>query len=118
MTNKLDVEFMPLFRSWFATSTLAHQMSSRASTEAQDAVLMDIDLTPMVDAETVLLTHKPDSFDEAVCLLEVIRQNLTDAGRSDGLEVRAISTLQEWLANKTAASPNPLVEQLLGRSKA
>ena len=71
---------------------------------------------PMEAAETTLLDHAPSTAVEAVCMIEIIRQGLADAGRSDGRDMRALAAIQSWLAGTALeASPDRRdeVEQLL-----
>ena len=110
--------FLPLFRSWFDTATLADKVGGVGLEGSTQNLLAELDLGPMVEAETSLLNHAPSSAVEAVCLLEVVRQNMADAGRSDGLDVRAILAVQQWLANGSAGSAgNDAVERLLRQSQ-
>ncbi|OGN50211.1 MAG: hypothetical protein A2352_02050 [Caulobacterales bacterium RIFOXYB1_FULL_67_16] len=105
--------FMPLFRSWFKTADVADRLgvSGLASDEAN--LLAELDLGPMVDAETRLLSHAPSSAAEAACLLEIVRQNITDAGRSDSLDMRALEAVQSWLADLAVGGTGPAMERLL-----
>ena len=53
---------------------------------------------------------------EAVCMIEIIRQGLADAGRSDGRDMRALAAIQSWLAATALDAPSDRrdeVEQLL-----
>ncbi|WP_307365714.1 hypothetical protein [Brevundimonas sp. SORGH_AS_0993] len=90
--------FMPLFRAWLSTTDIAEQLYRAELAGSQDNLLATVDLAPMDEAETTLLGHMPTNPAEAACLLEVVRQNLADAGRSDGLDVQALQAVQGWLA--------------------
>lgn len=96
--------FMPLFRSWFDTTRLADKLGGAGLSGSEDKLLADLDLGPMVEAETSLLNHQPANAAEAACLLEVVRQNIADAGRSDGLDLRAIVAVQTWLADASVGA--------------
>ena len=90
--------FMPLFRAWLTTNDIAEQLHRAELADSQDNLLANLDLAPMDEAESALLSHTPTSLTEAACLLEVVRQNMADAGRSDGLDVQALEAIQGWLA--------------------
>lgn len=106
--------FVPLFRSWFDTSLLADKIGAAALEDSDDNLLAEFDLGPMVEAETSLLNHAPSNATEAALLLEVVRQNIADAGRSDGLDIRAITAVQTWLADvATGLTGGQPVERLL-----
>jgi hypothetical protein len=106
--------FLPLFRSWFDSTVLADKIGAAALAESDDNLLADFDLEPMVQAETSLLNHAPSNALEAACLLEVVRQNMADAGRSDGLDLRAITAVQTWLADiATDLTGGQPIERLL-----
>ncbi|WP_395942799.1 hypothetical protein [Brevundimonas sp.] len=101
MNAQALTNFMPLFRSWFETATMAAKVGASGLTACGDNLLAELDLGPMVDAETQLLNHAPASATEAACLLEIVRQNIADSGRSDSLDVRALEAVQTWLADLT-----------------
>lgn len=106
--------FMPLFRSWFATARIADSVGAAGLAGAEDNLLVDLDLGPMVEAETRLLNHRPSSAAEAACLLEIVRQNIADAGRTDSLDARALEAVQTWLADLTIGDgQGAAVERLL-----
>lgn len=110
--------FLPLFRSWFDTASLADKIGAAGLEGSSDNILAELDLGPMVEAETTLLNHAPSSAVEAACLLEVVRQNMADAGRSDGLDIRAIAAVQQWLADaSTDISGDRSVESLLRQAQ-
>lgn len=104
---------MPLFRSWFQTANIADRLgvSGLASDDAN--LLAELDLGPMVEAEARLLSHAPSSAAEAACLLEIVRQNIGDAGRSDSLDTRALEAVQSWLADLAVGGAGPAIERLL-----
>lgn len=89
---------MPLFRAWLTTNDIAEQLNRVELADSQDNLLANFDLAPMDEAEGILLAHTPTSPTEAACLLEVVRQNIMDAGRSDGLDIQALEAIQGWLA--------------------
>ena len=108
--------FMPLFRSWLETTNLAKQVGSQALSASGENLLVELDLAPMEEAETTLLDHAPKTAVEAVCMIEIIRQSLSDAGRSDGRDMRALEAIQSWLAATALDAPSggrDEVEQLL-----
>jgi hypothetical protein len=92
---------MPLFRSWFETAHIADTVGVSSLASSGDNLLAELDLGPMVEAEARLLSHAPSSATEAACLLEIVRQNIADAGRSDSLDIRALEAVQSWLADLT-----------------
>ncbi len=105
---------MPLFRSWFETAALADKVGATGLTASGDNLLAELDLGPMVDAEARLLNHAPSSATEAACLLEIVRQNIADAGRSDSLDLHALEAVQTWLAGLTIGDgAGRAVERLL-----
>ena len=107
--------FLPLFRSWFDTAAMAEKVGVSGSPEN---LLAELDLGPMVEAEPRLLNHTPVSAAEAACMLEVVRQNMVDAGRSDGLDLRALTAVQRWLADhSTGAADDQPVERLLRQAQ-
>lgn len=110
--------FLPLFRSWFDTAALADKVGAAGLSDSEENLLADLDLGPMVEAEASLLNHAPSSAVEAACLLEVVRQNIADAGRSDGLDLRAIAAVQKWLAASTGVTGGQPVERLLRQAQA
>jgi len=111
--------FLPLFRSWFDTTILADKIGAAGLAASEDNLLAEFDLGPMVEAETSLLNHAPSNAIEAACLLEVVRQNIADAGRSDGLDLRAISAVQAWLAEVgTDLTGGQPIERLLRQAQA
>lgn len=68
----------------------------------------------MVEAEAQLLSHAPANATEAACLLEIVRQNIADAGRSDSLDIRALEAVQSWLADlAVGGGAGPAMERLL-----
>ena len=68
----------------------------------------------MVEAEARLLKHAPSSATEAACLLEIVRQNIADSGRSDSLDARALEAVQIWLADfAVGAGQGAAVNRLL-----
>lgn len=91
--------FMPLFRSWFETARIADTLGAAGVAASDDNLLAELDLGPMVEAEARLLKHAPSSATEAACLLEIVRQNIADSGRSDSLDARALEAVQIWLAD-------------------
>lgn len=103
MTAKVQSDFLPLFGAWFDTANLAQSADAQALASDAGNLLADLDLSAMVEAETTLLSHTPSSATEAACLLEIIRQNIADSGRSDGMDVRALGAVQAWLASQTSA---------------
>ena len=110
--------FLPLFRSWFDTASLADKVGVAGLEGSPQNLLAELDLGPMVEAETSLLNHAPSNAVEAACLLEVVRQNIADAGRSDGLDLRAIAAVQQWLADApTGATGAQSVERLLRQAQ-
>ncbi|WP_404416790.1 hypothetical protein [Brevundimonas vesicularis] len=118
MNTQSTGDFLPLFRSWFDTASLADTIGAAGLEGSSDNILAELDLGPMVDAETSLLNHAPSSAVEAACLLEVVRQNMADAGRSDGLDIRAITAVQQWLANaSTDSTGDRSVESLLRQAQ-
>lgn len=119
MTAKTQSEFLPLFGAWFDTANLAQAAGAQALAASDGNLLVDLDLSAMVEAETTLLAHRPSSATEAACLLEIIRQNIADSGRSDGMDVRALSAVQAWLAAQIAESATSNgVERLLKEARA
>ncbi|WP_312404493.1 hypothetical protein [Brevundimonas sp.] len=51
-------------------------------------------------------------------MLEVVRQNMVDAGRSDGLDLRALTAVQRWLADhSTGEADDQPVERLLRQAQ-
>lgn len=118
MTASTAPAFMPLFRSWFETARVADSLGSSGVAASDDNLLAELDLVPMVEAETRLLKHTPSSATEAACLLEIVRQNIADAGRSDSLDARALEAVQIWLADFAVgagqgAAVNRLLQPLL-----
>lgn len=112
--------FMPLFRAWLSTTEIAEQLYRAELAGSQDNLLATIDLSSMEAAENALLTHAPTTATEAACLLEVVRQNLGDAGRSDGLDVQALKAVQGWLAQLAlgeAEDDAPVVRMLRQASR-
>ena len=116
MNTQAATAFMPLFRSWLETANLAQQVGSQSLSASGENLLVELDLAPMEAAETTLLDHAPSTAIEAVCLFEIIRQSLADAGRSDGRDMRALNAIQSWLAGTELDAPSDRrdeVEQLL-----
>lgn len=115
MTTQTAGGFMPLFRSWLETADLANQVGSQSLSASGSNMLVELDLAPMEAAETTLLDHAPTSAAEAVCMIEIIRQSLSDAGRSDGRDLRALDAIQSWLAGAAldGGDHRDGVEQLL-----
>lgn len=111
--------FLPLFRSWFDTASMANKLGAAGLAGSPDNILAELDLGPMVEAETSLLNHAPSNAVEAACLLEVVRQNMADAGRSDGLDLRAIAAVQQWLADASiGVTGGQPIERLLRQAQA
>ena len=101
--------FMPLFRSWFETARIADTLGAAGVAASDDNLL-----GPMVEAEARLLKHAPSSATEAACLLEIVRQNIADSGRSDSLDARALEAVQIWLADfAVGAGQGAAVNRLL-----
>jgi len=115
MNTQTPHNFMPLFRSWLETANLANQVGSQALSISGENLLVELDLAPMEAAESTLLDHAPQTAVEAVCMIEIIRQSLSDAGRSDGRDMRALNAIQSWLADAAldASDHRDEVEQLL-----
>lgn len=115
MNTQTTPAFMSLFRSWLETANLAKQVGSSSLSASGENLLVELDLAPMEAAETTLLNHAPTSAVEAVCMIEIIRQSLSDAGRSDGRDARALDAIQSWLAGAAleGADHRDEVEQLL-----
>ena len=116
MNSQTATAFMPLFRSWLETANLAQQVGSQSLSASGENLLVELDLAPMEAAETTLLDHAPSTAVEAVCMIEIIRQSLADAGRSDGRDMRALAAIQSWLAGTALDAPSDRrdeVEQLL-----
>jgi hypothetical protein len=115
MNTQTSNSFMPLFRAWLETANLAKQVGSQGLSTSGENLLVELDLAPMEAAETTLLDHAPKTAVEAVCMIEIIRQNLSDAGRSDGRDMRALDAIQSWLAGAAldASDHRDEVEQLL-----
>lgn len=116
MNTQATTAFMPLFRSWLETANLAHQVGSQSLSASGENLLVELDLAPMEAAETTLLDHAPSTAVEAVCMIEIIRQSLVDAGRSDGRDMRALEAIQSWLAGTALEASSDRrydVEQLL-----
>jgi len=105
--------FLPLFRSWFETAHLADRLGLSGFVASEDNLLAELDLGPMVEAEARLLNHMPSNATEAACLLEIVRQNIADSGRSDSLDAHALASVQTWLADLTIGGEGPAVERLL-----
>jgi hypothetical protein len=106
--------FLPLFRSWWETAHLADKLGGSSLASSGDNLLAELDLGPMVEAEARLLSHAPSSATEAACLLEIVRQNIADAGRSDSLDTQALEAVQSWLADITVGrGAGPAIERLL-----
>lgn len=106
--------FMPLFRSWFETARIADTLGAAGVAASDDNLLAELDLGPMVEAEARLLKHAPSSAAEAACLLEIVRQNIADSGRSDSLDARALEAVQIWLADfAVGAGQGAAVNRLL-----
>jgi len=119
MTTEAQPDFLPLFRAWFDTANLAQTAGAQALAASDGNLLVDFDLSAMVEAETTLLAHTPSSATEAACLLEIVRQNIADSGRSDGMDVRALGAVQSWLAAQIASAPALNgVERLLSEARA
>lgn len=49
--------------------------------------------------ERLVLDHTPTSSAEAVAMLDVVLQNLTCGGRSDGRDLKAVERVRDFLAN-------------------
>ena len=114
MNGQSLANFMPLFRSWFETAHVADRLGASGLVASGDNLLAELDLGPMVEAETRLLNHTPSTATEAACLLEIVRQNIADAGRSDSLDARALEAVQTWLADLTVGGgAGQAVERLL-----
>lgn len=116
MNTQTHTAFMPLFRSWLETANLAQQVGSQSLSASGENLLVELDLAPMEAAETTLLDHAPSTAVEAVCMIEIIRQSLADAGRSDGRDMRALAAIQSWLAGTALDATSDRrdeVEQLL-----
>lgn len=116
MNSQTANAFMPLFRSWLETANLAQQVGSQSLSASGENLLVELDLAPMEAAETTLLDHAPSTAVEAVCMIEIIRQGLADAGRSDGRDMRALAAIQSWLAATALDAPSDRrdeVERLL-----
>ena len=116
MTVQTANAFMPLFRSWLETSNLANQVGGQALSSSAENLLVELDLAPMEAAEETLLDHALRTAVEAICMIEIIRQSLSDAGRSDGRDRRALDAIQSWLAGTTAGDATERrdeVDQLL-----
>ena len=63
------------------------------------------------DGADVIFTS---SATEAACLLEIVRQNIADSGRSDSLDARALEAVQIWLADfAVGAGQGAAVNRLL-----
>lgn len=106
--------FMPLFRSWFETAHIADKLGVSSLASSGENLLAELDLGPMVEAEARLLNHAPSSATEAACLLEIVRQNIADAGRSDSLDTQALEAVQSWLADlAVGGGVGPAIERLL-----
>lgn len=114
MNAQALTNFMPLFRSWFETSAMADRVGATGLSGSSDNLLAELDLGPMVSAEAQLLNHIPASATEAACLLEIIRQNIADSGRSDSLDLHALTAVQAWLTDlAVGAGSGQAVERLL-----
>lgn len=108
-------DFLALFRSWFDTAAMAEKVGLSGSS---DNLLAELDLGPMVEAERRLLNHTPVDTVEAACMLEVVRQNMGDGGRSDGLDLRALTAVQRLLADGSGAQADDQpVERLLRQAR-
>ena len=94
MHTQAPQAFLPLFRSWLETANLAKQVGSPSLSASGENLLVELDLAPMEAAEATLLDHAPTSAVEAVCMIEIIRQSLSDAGRSDGRDMRALDAIR------------------------
>ena len=115
MTAKSLANFMPLFRSWFETAHIAEKLGvSSLASSGDNLLLAELDLGPMVEVEARLLNHAPSSALEAACMLEIVRQNIADSGRSDSLDARALEAVQSWLADlAVGGEAGPAMERLL-----
>ena len=89
------------------TARIADTLGAAGVAASDDNLLAELDLGPMVEAKARLLKHAPSSATEAACLLEIVRQNIADSGRSDSLDARALEAVQIWLADFAVGAPNP-----------
>lgn len=77
-------------------------MTFSDAVELHRALMRRPDLTEAEDqalerAEAAILRRKPQSVIEAVELLDVLVENLALGPRSDGLDVKAVRGLRQWV---------------------
>ncbi len=53
----------------------------------------------MLEAERVVLDHRPRGQGEALIMLDTLIENLSTGSRSDGRDIVALEALRTWLAH-------------------
>lgn len=58
----------------------------------------DASLPLMMQAEEVILDHRPRDTEEAAIIIGMLIDNLAAGARSDGRDIAALGALQTWIA--------------------
>lgn len=93
-------DFTPKALAWLAQAEAEPPAGLTSAQEDAAAAAFD-------DLTQTLLSRRPANAWEAVVMIEVVKAEADNGGRSDGLDVQALARVQDWLADELRCDPLP-----------